>query len=308
MSKILFSKNKMNEDFKRNNRVDEFNLLTNNPFCKLLNRKEMSSLIVVLTALITFGSFVIKLLYYVGLKGFLYQYGISINSINYLNYNGLFDFLYYFFIFIGFAMPIYLFYYDFKILLFYIPHKAAKTAFKYLLCPTFLIFLLNIFTSIIIKDNFIIIWSMLYLNLFFSMVIFEIIMALIFVILFKIISLIEKKIYIEYIEKDKNAKKNINLYVVLITIFIPLFTIMSFAYIEGKNIAKTKCNYCIISRKYAVIYQNENYYWTIPVSINEDEGSIELYTHAYQIIDKNGVILVPESFVSVDFIYYNTKY
>jgi hypothetical protein len=302
MSKILFSKNKMNEDFNKNNIVDDFNLFSNNPIGELLRSKEMQyfsqnvvSSIAVLTALITFGSFIIKLLYYVGLKGFLLKYGIPINSINYLNYNGLFDFLYYFFIFIGFAMPIYFFYYNFKIILFY---KSFKSAFKYLIYPFFLILLLNVVICFITKDDYIKFGSIEYLELFISMIVIEIIIALIFVISFKISNLLEKKFFRKYIIKENNTKKNINLYGVIIIICIILFVISSLVFTEGKNIAKSKKQYCIINEQYAVVYQNENYYWTIPVIIDEEEDKIDLYKYEYKIIDKNGVTLVPESFES----------
>lgn len=239
------------------------------------------SKIAILTVIITIGSFFVKILAYTRVKGYLSVFSISTDSVGYTSNLGVAEFLMNGIIFLGLGVAISFLYIVFESWFF-----NKKTY--------ILLFFVSLFFIEII--NFLL-WMFMasgkslstYVTIewfapLFALTIIEIITAVI-ILRAQIAKkkkqekrkkeLIQLEKEMEKIQRNSKSFRNRPLIDIFTSsIVIIVFIYVASAYLAGAIAARQRKTFPIIEDSFAVVYQDENYYWAI--SSQEQNGNILL--------------------------------
>lgn len=301
--------------------------LQDSKFLKLFSQNP-SAAIAIATAIITIGSFVINFFRYTFLRGYLSVFSISIDNVGYSSSHGISGFLFDCINFIGLIVVLFIFH---KYIIQYTVKKYKKrkrekfkdsATFSKKSDCTFLDvmeYLERIFVALLIglTINFSLLSSIFpvkymrdeekyaLLALIFLTTIELIISALIFFLFSnkKKRPIIKKDKREESLPKTKQEVESALSSKTIIRVdfydLLAVFCIISTFYSFGAIFARLKTTFPIIENEYAVVYQNQQHYWTIAAQ-EKNDGVLLLNTQNQKILDVNGVEVIIKSFKEVE--------
>lgn len=301
--------------------------------------KDTSTKIAIATATITLGSFAIKILGYLRLKGFLSVFSISAETVNHSTNRWLLEFLINALLFIGLAVATSFIHILIEFLISSSKHrKVVYSLTKYTLWeklklrstdfiksfPFFVVMLIMIlFINFIwlylssIKS----IFSLSSAELFFMislLSVFEMLTAAAIVFFDSIKrkrklknqksqedmsedAIVIDKITKEIVKKSSSERKNAFMELAGSTLFILFFIYSGLMYLFGVQEAQHTKSFSIIEDRYAVIYQNDEYYWTVIAS--ESNATLLLNVSRQKIMKIDGVETCSKNFDDVIILY-----
>lgn len=296
----------------------DLKFLLNNKLFKFFSNNT-SNKIAFSTIVITMGSFFVKILIYMRLKGYLSFFSISTDSVGISSDHGLYEFLINGIIFLGIAIAISLCYILIESFLNH--YKLMKM--KYLMTKNTFLKKLELFFSniknlalltiiglfIIESINFLLLICIVSGKLFFTFKLFEYFYPLLYLTIIEIIttviliffnsikiknignvrSITKDQEEIEAIKKTYISSQK-NFFVEATTSFIVLlfFFYSTLAYVSGTISAQDKKSFPIIGSNYAVIYQDQQNYWLIE-SKEQNEDILLLNTSSQKILGVSGI-------------------
>ena len=308
-------------------------LLFDNKIIKFFS-KNTSSKIAIATALVTIGSFFIKVLSYMWLKGYLSVFSISIDSVGYSSNHGFIEFLINAVTFIGLAIAVSMAYVVIEFLvqlhqLRKITYSITKATFfqkfKGLLLDiknSILIFLVALFITELI--NILLGICIISGKPFFAYTIIEWLAVLLMLTIIEIITAVtilfihsiknrkqikEKKkaalltdTELEETKKKVPMQKNIFIDFITSSVVLLFFLYSTSTYLSGALSAQQKKSFPIIEGRYAVVYQDQQHYWVI-ASQEKSVDSLLLNTTSQKILDINDIGLTIKSYKEVVILY-----
>lgn len=302
--------------------------LTDNQFVKELLgsrvvkffAKDPSSKIALATALITLGSFLVRTLDYMRLKGYLSVFSIPIEYVDYSANQSFSYFLFQAIVFIGFAIPISMSYLAIESLWF--SHNMRKITYSIvkmkILCkiknfitdtvksiPLFvLIFLLNgMFNTLLCiflaKPVFFTFSGIIeYVAVLIIFFLFELVVACLILFLHNYKLKMESRVkekekkktamekQIEAAAKHIKIKRPAIIELALSSVFVLVFILSTTAYFMGIWDAHQQKSFSIVDGNYAIIYQCNDNYWT--VAATESKNTLTLDTTHQKVIPISG--------------------
>ena len=304
--------------------------LLNNKIIKFFSQNT-SPKIAIVTALITIGSFFIKVLGYMRLKGYLSIFSISIDSVGYSSNHGFIEFLINAVTFIGLAIAVAMtdIVIEFLIRQYqlrkitYSITKATffqkvkrffsdiKESFLLLLATLFFTELINILLSIYMASG----------RPFFTFTIIEWFAVLLMLTVIEIITA-ALILFIRSIKNRKQRKKKKPaateterelegikkkvmpvqksplIDIITSSVVLLFFLYSTSAYLSGALSAQQKKSFPIIEGRYAVVHQDQQHYWVI-ASQEKNVDSLLLNTTSQKILDIHDIELTIKSYKEV---------